>query len=360
MLPLYLKLLLLGSRHQVAACTSTKFCRLWRRYTMLAVAMLHWRRIHAWRGSSSCWPRAAFLGSQSATFFPPKKRGAVKKMKPWHWRYVINYKRLPSLVQAPFSTGSCSGSMFNFVGSVWMFHDVKAANVDISHELTTWFGTLHGVNMAQNLQKVHGITNLWNWSHNPHCWGKNLSTNRRTNVTMLSQMSMQWKQSSRAAHYEERYQDGSCDRDGHAFQHIPWKRLMVPDGLFEGGLWNSFPLPNSCQKPWQFFLAMPPYSFAWHGAVCWILMFPAWVDVWYFSLPSTNNRKDNGNIDIAGTDAFQLFLGELLNPDHLSFCALSSEEVSSLFRFLAFKRGWCPQRSFFLRLSTSFERQKSS
>jgi len=73
--------------------------------------------------------------------------------------------------------------------------------------------------------------------HITHIAGtKNLSTNRRINVTMLSQMSMQWKQSSRAAHYEERYQDGSCDRDGHAFQHIPWKRLMVPDGLCEGGL----------------------------------------------------------------------------------------------------------------------------
>lgn len=53
---------LLLASHQVAACTSTKFCRLWRRYTMLAVAMVHWRRIHAWRGSSSCWPRAASLG----------------------------------------------------------------------------------------------------------------------------------------------------------------------------------------------------------------------------------------------------------------------------------------------------------
>ena len=102
---------------------------------------------------------------------------------------------------------------------------------------------------------------------------------------------METEQPSSHAYYEERYQDGSCDRDGHAFQHIPWKRLMVPDGLFEGGLWNSFPLPNSCQKPWQFFLAMPPYSFAWQGADCWILMFPAWVDVWYFTgLRQTTGR----------------------------------------------------------------------
>ena len=61
--------------HQVAACTSTKFCRLWLRSTMRAVAMVHWRPIRAWRGNSSCWPRVVSLGAPEAPPPPWKKKG---------------------------------------------------------------------------------------------------------------------------------------------------------------------------------------------------------------------------------------------------------------------------------------------
>ena len=70
-----------------------------------------------------------------------------------------------------------------------------------------------------------------------------------------------------------------------------------------------------------------------HGVHCWIGCFQR--DVSCFT-GLKNNRKDNGNIDIASTDAFHVFPEEVSNVEQLSFCPLSCEEVSSL--FLAFKR----------------------
>ena len=104
---------------------------------------------------------------------------------------------------------------------------------------------------------------------------------------------MQWKQSSRAA----------MPTMKNVTKMEVVTEMAMPSSTYPGSGWwfltvclkevyeTAFLCQIVVKSLGSFFLAMPPYSFAWQGADCWILMFPAWVDVWYFTgLRQTTGR----------------------------------------------------------------------
>lgn len=138
--------------------------------TLLLAAATRWRHARARNfvgsgGVIRCWQWRWFIGAESTLgvavpvvgqeqrpldgrcsadwrcHLPPWKKEGLWIDETLDWRYAINFKRLPR-----FGSSFFHWFMFRFhVSFCWKCYECsvmsKSANVDISHELTTWFGT---------------------------------------------------------------------------------------------------------------------------------------------------------------------------------------------------------------------------